>query len=218
MGFSIPREFISGFEVLINLPLNEVKKIASFISTIPPGSGPKKFNTLLKSNFEIDGVSKLSSTIYSLGNLVLNAEESLEDLSNDLSIAINSSLETKLSDDKVEELKSKILFLVSDNENLKFTFKALNLLSENDIIYRKGRVITDIRLLFNEDINENNRKAVIIHRLKIESSKNNKIQDFYFSLDSKDLKEVRELINRALLKEEQVKANYNNINFIDITE
>ena len=212
MSLKIPKEFISGFKKLNDLSIEDVNRIASFISTIPSGTGPKEFISLLSTKFTIDGLSELSSTIYSLGSILLNFDESVEEISKMLNKAIIETIEKDIAKDKPNNLEEKLFVILSNADNLKFTFKALNLISDNDIIYRNGRIFSDIRLLFNENIkeNKNNRKAVIIHRLKIESNKNDEDKDYYFSLDSNDLHKMKELINRAIMKDKQIKSDYSN--------
>jgi len=219
MKLKIPKEFVSGFEVLINLSLEDVKKIASYISTIPSGCGPKEFISLLSTKFKIQNLNKLSSTIYSFGSILFNFNESNEDISKMLNDALIEALKKNKDDRELDNQKEKLLIILNNSDNLKFTFKAIDLIADNDINYTNSRVFSDIRLLFDEDIKENNnRKAVIIHKLKIESNKNGDSKDYYFSLDSNDLQKMKELINRAIIKDKQIKSDYSNIEFIELTD
>lgn len=216
MSFRIPNNFISGFEILHELSIDDVKELASIIAQIPQGIGPRNFNSFLKSKFDKIQLTELSSTIYSFGNLLLTSKKSKEEIAQGLS----NSFFDEMNIDSDNSLQDKILIILDSADNLKQTFKAIDLISDNDIIFSKGRIFSDIRLLFEDSIESysTNRKAVIIHRLKLESSKNGNNKDYYFALDSNDLVEMKDLIDRAILKDNQIKSDYSNIEFLDITD
>ena len=218
---NIPKNLIPGFKALVNLSMSEVEAVAGFSSEIPSGTGPNDFHNKLKNQFDIENISLISNTIFSLGGLLLKKyNNGIEDIINELITSLNEKIEKPLTEKEIENLKQKLTILLTNSENLKSTFKALNLLSENDIVYRDSRIITDIRLVFNDDLIESNdRKALIIHRLRIEAYKNETLNNFYFSLDSKDLSKLKDLIDRALNKEKEIKNSYSeNIYFINPTE
>lgn len=216
MSFRIPNNFVAGFEILHELSIDDVNEIASIIHHVPPGIGPRSFNSFLKSKFDKIQVSELSSTIYSFGNLLLNSKKSKEEIAQGLSNSFFDEID--IENDNM--LQDKILVILNSAENLKQTFKAIDLISDNDIIFSNGRIFSDIRLLFEESIDSysTKRKAVIIHRLKLESNKNGDNKDYYFALDSSDLVKMKDLIDRAILKDSQIKNDYSNIEFLDITD
>jgi len=217
MGVRIPNELISGFETIISLPINDIKKISSFLYTLKTGTGINDFKNKLNSEFVFPNKSGLSDTLYSLGSILLNFDESIEEISEMLLEAIEKSVEYEYDS---SDLKKKLSLLLKNAGNLKSTFKAHELLTENNINYRDSRIFSDIRLLFNNDIysKKNIRDAIIIHRLKIETNRNGTDENFYVSLDSNDLIKFKELINRAITKDEQIKADYSYIKFIELTD
>ncbi len=221
MSWKIPHDFISGFEDLVNLSLDQVKEIASFISTIPSGTGPEKFEFSLSSSFPDLDLSELSPMIFSFGNILLNIEDdSIESISQMLAKDLLNNSEISEEEIQEKKLEEKLNILFQSASNIKYTYKAVDLISDNGILYKKGRIFSDIRLLFDDDIqaSSENRKAVIIHKLKLESSKNDQDRNYYFTLDSLDLFRMKELIERAIIKEEKIKSDYPNIKFIEITD
>ncbi|UOB19374.1 hypothetical protein [Abyssalbus ytuae] len=217
MSFRIPENFIPGFKQMLSLPLEDVKKIGDIVMSIPAGTGPEKFEILLNSKFEQADISSLSTTIYSFGSILLYSEYGIEEISDKLTDSLTEDIEDEIDH---SDTKSKLEILLANSTNLISTFKAIDLISDNDLNYRNSRIFSDIRLLFGEDIEENleGRKAVIIHKLKIESSRNAEPESFYFSLDSNDLVKLKETINRAINKDIQIKSDYSNIEFIEVTE
>ncbi len=216
MAIRIPKEFISGFETLKDLNLDQVEEISKFLATIPYGTGTKDFKERLNDNFPKIDSKSLSNTIYSLGSILLNFNETIEEIAKMLTESLKEDIEN------IEEnnLQEKITLILNQSTNLKHTFKAYNLISDNDITYSKGRVFSDIRLLFSDDLKEENgdKKAVIIHKLKIEAEQDNTLKNFYFSMDSSDLLKMKELISRALDKDQKIRSDYPNIDFIKITD
>ncbi|QXP56216.1 hypothetical protein H0I25_00030 [Cellulophaga sp. HaHa_2_95] len=216
MSLRIPDSFIRGFEILLKLSMDEVKEIGSIISQIPYGLGQDGFSAFFKSKYNKTEDFQLSSTIYSFGNLLFYSKKSKEEIAKNLSDSffVNNDLE------KDNDLEAKIFIILNNSQNLKQTFKAADLISDNDVIFSDGKVFSDIRLLFEDNVElySERRKAVIIHRLKLESSKNGSNENFYFSLDSNDLVKLKEIISRAILKDSQIKNDYLNIEFIDITD
>lgn len=222
MSWKIPHDFITGFVDLVSLSLEEVKEIATFISAIPTGTGPEKFESLLNSNFSSLNLAEISPMIFSFGNILLNVEDddTIESISEMLAKDLLNNSEITKEEIEEKHLEDKLIILFQSANNIKCTYKAFDLISENDNIYKKGRIFSDIRLLFDDNIqvNSEDRKAVIIHRLKLESSKNDEDRNYYFSLDSLDLFRMKELIERAIVKEEKIKSDYPNIKFIEITD
>ena len=216
MAIRIPKEFISGFEKLKELSLEQVDEISIFLNKIPYGTGTKHFEKLLIERFPDINIFPLSNTIYSLGSILLNFDESIEEIS----VMLADSLKNDIENVEEGKLEEKINLILKNSKNLKDTFKAYNLISDNNITYSKSRIYSDIRLLFNENlsINQSDKKAVIIHKFKIEAEKNNALKYFYFSMDSNDLSKLKEQINRALDKDKKIRSDHSDIDFIKITE
>lgn len=216
MAIAIPKEFISGFEKLKNLSVAQVDEISTYIHKIPYGTGTKQFEKQLEEKFPDIDTHYLSNTIYSLGSVLNKFDESIEEIS----IMLTDSLKEEIENVEEGKLEEKINLVLKNLGNLKDTFKAYNLISDNDITYLKSRIYSDIRLLFNEDlsIDHSDKKAVIIHKFKIEAEKNNASKYFYFSMDSNDLLKLKGQINRALKKDEKIRTDHSDVNFIKTTE
>ncbi len=75
-------------------------------------------------------------------------------------------------------------------------------------------MITDVRLIFNEDINDKERYSIILHRLHINFRKNKKPDDIYLTMDLNDLQDLRDIIDRAIRKEEVIREDYEQLKFV----
>lgn len=216
--YQIPENHIEGFEALSKLSFDQVKHLSSILCELPVGTGPKNFQEKLVAKAPFKGTRIIANVLFSLGGLLTSEEESIGQLAKDLTSSYNESRHEALSKVEETELEEKLKTIFSDCKNLKLTFKALTLQGDNDQIYRDARILSDIRLVFDENIEESNRNAVIIHRLKIEYTQGSDRKVFYTSLDALDLKKLKEQVERALEKEKLIKSSYPNISFIEVSE
>ncbi|MBI3896514.1 MAG: hypothetical protein HY313_11350 [Acidobacteria bacterium] len=79
--------------------------------------------------------------------------------------------------------------------------------TQHERIFVKARILTDLRPIFHQNVSEKPEAAVIVHMLRItqRDTLGNKTEK-YFALDSNDIMAMRELIERALRKEETLKS------------
>jgi hypothetical protein len=217
--FQIPEIFKPGFEALAQLDGKSFNMFAEVVKGLPPGNSLKIYAEKIN-KLPLKGIEDISKTILSLGNLQSSFEGTPQQLADDLADSfafLKASEGEQITTEAKSVLSSKILTILKC-ENLRLTFKALNLVSENDQIFRDARVVSDVRLIFNDDLKDQSRSGVIIHRLKLEYQKNSSLKEFYLSLATDDLQKLRRQIDRALEKEVILKSDYSNINFIEINE
>lgn len=216
--YRIPEQFISGFKELSSLKKDLTYKISDILKKLDIGDGPE---TLAKKLSDIKDLSKLdlsliSFTIFSL--ISLAQKENIEHLVNDLTQAY--SLKNKeAKKDKITNLKNNLITILNSIDKINLTFKAIELQSEYDKIFTDCRVISDIRLIFLDKLDESPKQALVIHNLKMEYQQDEKIKESFFALDLDDLMKLKEQIERAIEKEKIIKGKINQeINFIEIKE
>ena len=216
--YRIPEQFISGFKELSSLKKDLTYKISDILKKLDIGDGPE---TLAKKLSDIKDLSKfdlslISFTIFSL--ISLAQKENIEHLVNDLTQAY--SLKNKeAKKDKITNLKNNLITILNSIDKINLTFKAIELQSEYDKIFTDCRVISDIRLIFLDKLDESPKQALVIHNLKVEYQQDEKIKESFFTLDLDDLMKLKEQIERAIEKEKIIKGKINQeINFIEIKE
>ncbi|WP_439882667.1 hypothetical protein ACSX1A_05745 [Pontibacter sp. MBLB2868] len=217
----IPEPFLPGFYEIAKLNIEQIGTLSEIIAEIPLGTGPKSFQEIIDSRMSFENIDtdELGTTLFSLGSILSSEEFSTEEISKELSESFNENLEEELQKDELLELENKLITLFSNYENLKLTFKALLLLTENEKSFSEARILSDIRMVFNDNLEDKKRNAVIINQLKIEYRKANQKEELFVSLDTSDLKKLKAQIERALQKEELLKENYkDSISFIEITD
>jgi hypothetical protein len=218
--FQIPQGHTAGFDAILNLNSGEFEELATLVKEIPIGTSSKTFFKQITNRLRFKGKENVAATLYSLPGLLALESTTNEEVAEEIADSYRESKESngiEVPESIIKDLSKKLLLLFSNFGNLITTYKAIVILTTNDKIYRDSRILSDIRLVFNDDIQEPKRNAVIIHKLKIEYKNDNIDKEIFVSLDSSDLKELKSYIDRALEKERIIKQDYSEVvTFIDI--
>lgn len=97
---------------------------------------------------------------------------------------------------------AKVLTLT---HTLGVTAKALSVASDFEHTYCSSRILTDMRPVFVPDT-EDPAALVVIHNLKIAYHEGQDIREFFISLSEKELRELRNVVERAIRKESTLKS------------
>ena len=89
---------------------------------------------------------------------------------------------------------------------LNVTAKALGVLTDHQRAYISARILSDIRPVFSEEVPPGPAAAVIVHSLKIEFMENGERREFFVALDSKDVRSMLTLLDRAQKKDTALRA------------
>ncbi len=215
--FQIPDVFLPGFTKISELAAEKAEEIGDLLREVPVGINRQEFHTIFKD--KVSGLeSPFAETIFSFGGILANkkAGEDIRELALSLTNAFKEKNEEKVSDTTAEQLNQNLLTILKNAENLEKTFKAIHLLSSNAHIYRDSVILTDIRLLFEDEVENAPKCGVVLHQLKIDYVENEKLKSLFVCLDNDDLNGLIENLQRAIKKEESIKKNQDKINFISI--
>jgi hypothetical protein len=69
-----------------------------------------------------------------------------------------------------------------------------------------SRVLTDIRPVFGDDPAASLAGAVVVHSLRLQYSEEGRMHNFFVEMDSNDIRALAEVLNRALVKETNLKS------------
>lgn len=107
------------------------------------------------------------------------------------------------------------------NDSFGVTSKAMDILGHYPNTYCSARLVTDIRPVFGQNTNECPPASFVVHTLRISSHQDDSdTKDYYVTLDSQDLHELRRIIDRALMKETTLKSVIDDtkMQYIDLEE
>jgi DNA-binding Lrp family transcriptional regulator len=214
--YNIPGEFIPGFNAIRKLSIDETERIADFLVKIPKGISGSSFRDTFLS-LPIPEAANIAKTILSFGGLL--TKHPIEEISERLVASYERAVHETLQEDEEAGLKLRLNIILSHSNSIKYTYKAIDLLGENEKVYVESRVLTDIRTIF-ETVDElNSSDAVIFHQLRIEYLKDGEQTRTFFAMDLSDLKELRATIDRAIDKHEAISEKYKAVtDFIEIKQ
>ena len=104
------------------------------------------------------------------------------------------------------EFEAFMLEALSPDTSFSLGTRALDVMREYEHVYCESRILTDIRPVFTG--NEEPSAFVFVHNLKIghDMSVVKKHHEFFVALDSADLRELRDVCERAIRKEAKLNA------------
>ncbi|MFA7381329.1 MAG: hypothetical protein WC150_12795 [Bacteroidia bacterium] len=212
----IPSDFEIGFKDLVGIEESCFIEIESYIAKTPLGISPSNFILGLIEVNTSRISTNLANVIYSFGELLSKKyTSSITELAVELTNAYKKNAPT-VNEKLLEE---RLIRIFSVSENLILSSKAIELLKENDNVYIDSRIITDIRLVFNNELTSKDKCALIIHNLRLNYLASGGEKEFYLSLDRTDLQKLKETIERAIKKEQHIiEDNLGKFKFIHIDE
>ena len=84
--------------------------------------------------------------------------------------------------------------------------------TEDERVFCQARILTDLRPVFGQVIEDGPKAMVVVHLLKLTFHKGSeKHQEFFVSLDGDDLKTLRGLIDRAEAKAKTLKSSIKDV-------
>lgn len=88
------------------------------------------------------------------------------------------------------------------------TAKALSVISESERTYCNARIISDLRPIFRADDVSQVSASVVLHSLRIAFHKlpSNETENFFTTLATQDLLDLKEVIERAIAKDEALRG------------
>lgn len=221
-SINIPNLALPGFAALSKLPKETGQELAKFLKDSQVGIKMELIDAYLqKLGVEADQSRAIVQTIVSFRGLLEEATD-LDEIAKSLTTSYKQRIKGPLynSSEKFDPEDEEILIenlkqIFKNSKSLKLTLKANRLLSEDCAVYSSGSIITDIRVVFDDDLSEQKRNAVVVHRLNLEYSSPNKSNNFFIALTNEDLKNLKAVIDRALQKEEAIVKDYDKtIHFI----
>ena len=216
--YSIPAPFKKGFIILSTIDSKSINEMCDIIKSLPAGMGieniTKNVTLGLGEKIEEDDIEEVIRAYFSL---IRFSKENSIDFNEFIEDVVNSFEEPELYG---HNLKENLLKLYQVGTKIFTTIKANNLLGEYENLFTDCRILSDIRIIFNEDFSNKDQNAVVVHQLKIDYVRHGESKQTFFALDANDLRKLKIAIERALEKDKNIKSNVyqNNLEFIELTK
>lgn len=224
--YRFPDSIIQGFSKIGQLSDDQVQTIVEYLNISEFGRDSDKVYEDLKSKPSLkkekeENLVLVIKTVYSLLRFGDKSEESKQRRVSDLvESAIEQAAGTKV---KIvpEKLTQYLNVFYSISGRTKQTIKGFQLLQDNQKNLIDARIVTDIRIVFDDDVDTTKvDNAVIVHNLKLEFNENSDIKEVFLALDSNDVVLLKEVCSRAIKKESilRQKAGSVPIRFLSLEE
>ena len=159
-------------------------------------------STIAESDFK-----QIADTLNALYGVRSSRDVPVEEFAEEVAEAMES-LEPplRLERSKHSAFVSKLVVLLSA-EVFGIVSKAWDLRTDDERVFCHARIITDLRPVFGQKVEDGPRAMVVVHLLKLAfHCESEKHQEFYVSLDGEDLTTLRDLIDRAEAKAKTLKS------------
>ncbi len=214
----IPAAARSGFEAISKLSEEQVNAIADYLDKMPVGTRMEDIEAFLSSNLNIQQSPNIVYTFRSFAELLQPANVDPDVLAEKLTSSYKEQVGQDFSEIDENNLRKNLGLIFNHSINLKLTLKAYDLIGDTNYIFTGSKIISDIRLVFNDNIETKDvkRNALIVHQMHFEyyKERNRRIE---FKLDLSDLKKIKADIERAINKEDVIKKDYSEVfNFLNL--
>jgi hypothetical protein len=229
LKLNLPESLHKGLQTLILLEPDQVDELDSALRTTSPTLWPRDFAAAVASKANTDdekgrieevvralvglylarasSVGRASSAGLPIPDFVERVCEAMEETGNEALRPANEDWTT---------FKARLSRLLNTDQTLGVTSKAVDVMMQQQHAYCTARLMTDLRPVFKSDPAETPEAAVIVHTLKISYHEGDQLKDFFVALDDSDIRELRELLNRAEQKAESLRPLMEAANLVNL--
>ena len=145
---------------------------------------------------------KLAGSITGLHLLRLSTTKSIIEVVSDI---VGSFRDKNLGEEELDTLRENLTVILGIKV-LQASVKAWTLIDDHHTIYLTSRIITDIRPVFDDDLEHPLMASLLTHNIKLTVRTEGRQKAVYVVADNADLKELRDNIDRALAKGSSLKT------------
>ncbi|MBD2357156.1 hypothetical protein H6G41_21450 [Tolypothrix sp. FACHB-123] len=221
----IPDRYKPGFEKLLSIDNRTVDELMAALKQATPSLLIEDLASTVASKVQaltVEEIIDVVEALISLYNFRDYSGESIEDLVERLSQSVRDDEEfLDISDEQKQEFKHKLTAFLEFDGVLSVTSKAINVVRDHERVFTRSRVLTDMRPIFESDIEKGPAGVAIVHMLKIEYVDLDGTHEFFVALDSIDLEQLREQLDRADRKAKAIelmlgRVNIPYLNYLDV--
>ncbi|MGA9967317.1 MAG: hypothetical protein WBQ10_19125 [Terriglobales bacterium] len=215
---SIPEGYRAGVSKIRKLDERSVREIrnaldkATDTSHRPDDVAVDAVSSISHANLdEFKEIAEAVGTLY--GVRMSTPGVSVQEFAEDICDAMESvdSDDLRLQKSERPQFKEKLLVLFG-SPNFEIVAKAWDLKTDDERVFCGARILTDMRPVFGENVEDGPKAMVIVHLLKLGFDRvgdARRHSEFHVSLDTQDLEVLRALIKRA---DDKAKALRNTVN------
>lgn len=221
----IPDKYKAGFELIVRIDSKTVEKLIDALRLASPSLLIEDLASAVASQVQTlteEEVVDVIEALISLYNFRDYSGTSIDKLIEGISQAVQEDEELPdISDEQKQELEQRLATFLEFDGVLSVTSKAIDVVRDHERIFTRSRILTDMRPIFESDLEKGPAGVAIVHMLKIEYADLEGKHEFFVALDSIDLEQLREQLDRADKKAKAIglmlnKANISYLNYPDL--
>jgi hypothetical protein len=206
----IPERYQPGIAKIISLTDNACAELLSILNETPHSfnldsikeSTVSKIETIPESDF--DEIMNSLDALYYINH---QFDIPIQDFSEQVlqAMAETGKTELQIQASLREPLRDRLTRLMS-GKLLSIAIKSRDILHEHERTFGSARVLSDIRTVYTDNLENTTDGAVIVHMLKIHYIQDDQHKEFFVALDTEDISFLTDTLIRAQEKEETLKA------------
>ncbi|MEP0801247.1 hypothetical protein [Funiculus sociatus] len=207
----IPERYKPAIKKLASLSDDAIKSLLTALSEVPLSINFEELIARTHKNVEGLGFSEVEELLEAL--LSLDSVKEEFDLQTNFISEINNAVSKgfpDLSESQQFQVQDKLVQLLDSDKAISLLSKIRKLHFDHERVYLNGKIITDIRPVFSSVLDQPPLAATISYILNITYRDLSDKKEFFVALDSKDIKQLREVIDRAENKAKQLKSLLSN--------
>ena len=211
MALDIPEREAGYIAAIQKLPSASMEKLILALVNAPPTSDPKKMAERIADQMpsvSVERLGRMLDTLYTLYHIRELSGVKYPQFLEDLIEGLRKDRNVQLTERQLKKLGA-LLKRLMDIEALKTIAKAARLQRDGERLYCTGKTLSDIRPVFGTDPAARPLGAVLTHTLKIAYHQGSERLEFHVILDSTDLEELAEAIQRAKDKDKALRELLN---------
>ncbi|MFH1114534.1 MAG: hypothetical protein V1792_11485 [Pseudomonadota bacterium] len=205
----IPSQYIGGLKELLALNDPTVLQLTEVLENAPPTLDPDDFQAFVSENFgervplSPAGISVLLSLRLLQLRLDLDTLQLMELVSEAMDEGEHEEL--KIPEEDRGPFIDRVVRLLSIG-SLLYPTKAASLIQAHEYLFAHARIVTDIRPVFGSDVTRKPAATAIIHTLQLTCHHEDDVKHYYIAMDRSDVELLKDVLDRAILKADNLGA------------
>jgi hypothetical protein len=209
MALSVPKSISPGLRAIAELQDSSVERLTTALAEVPPAAVADKLASEVSGRLGEPQITDLLQIMRALVNLSTGralCEMTVPQFVSEVCDGLKGDREfSDFTSETMGRLRERLERFLRLDGPLAITSKALGVLTDHEHIFVGARILTDVRSVFKDNVEEPPAGAVIVHMLGVHYHEGHSHKEIFFALDTQDLKQLRESIDRASKKEEALK-------------
>jgi hypothetical protein len=205
------------FITIGSLPEKESISLLESLKSIPPFLDNERLaNAVVNLNpyLQKEVIEDLLELLFLIYNLSERSDISVDEIVTQIveSIGDSEELSSEISIDNIDKIRIRLENLLDENGTVANSYKAIIILKDHKCVFNDCRVFTDIRPVFGVDTTVNPVGMGVVHMLKLVYVGLDGPNELFIGLDSSNLEQISEEIQRAMSKEISIREMFEDAN------